>query len=246
MTGLLLPLRPAGDARVRLVVFPHAGGGPSALSAWAELLPPTVAPVALNLPGRQARLHEPSRTDLTGLVDDVARELADPLPYALFGYCSGALLAHLVTRRVHDLPGAVPPERWLVGSFGAPDVADVPRRLAGLPSEAFWDRLLGFGGLPPEVAELEELRPVLEPALRADFGLLAAHRHVPGPPVPTPITVLHGERDTSLSRGALLGWRRQSTARPDLVALPASHWLLDDAPEQLAAAITATLDGGPA
>lgn len=236
MTDLYVPLRAAGGD-VRVVTFPHAGGGPASLTTLAPLFPPHVQPWAVNLPGRQARLDEEPRTDLDGLVDDLAAALdAVPRPHVLFGYCSGALLAHLVARRRA-------PDRLVVGSFAAPDVAVVPRRLHALPSPLFWDRLVATGGIPADLARHTDLQPVLEPALRADFAMLASWRHVPGPPVDAPLTVLHGRHDRSLTRGALLGWRRHSTTRPTLRELDASHWLVDDAPAEVARLITASIDG---
>ncbi|MEU7898415.1 alpha/beta fold hydrolase [Nonomuraea sp. NPDC049152] len=219
-----------------LVTFPHAGGGPSSLNELAAHFPPEVGLWAVNLPGRQARLAEAPRTDLGGLVDDLARDLAGwREPYTLFGYCSGALLAYLVCRRVVELGGA--PERLVVASFAAPDVAPLLRRLPSLPSWLFWEQLIELGGVPPELAEREALWPVLEPALRADFGLLAGYRHRVAPPLPIPVTVLYGTRDGSLSRGGLLGWRRHSARRPVLRALDTTHWLAEEAPGPLAAVI---------
>ncbi|MFE3455658.1 thioesterase II family protein [Nonomuraea sp. NPDC059194] len=219
-----------------LVAFPHAGGGPSSLNAVAACLPDEVGLWAVNLPGRQARLAEAPRTDLDGLVDDLARDLvARREPYTLFGYCSGALLAYLVCRRVVELGGA--PERLVVASFVAPDVTLPLRRLPSLPSWLFWEQLIELGGVPPELAEREALWPVLEPALRADFGLLAGYRHRHSPPLPTPITVLYGTRDRSLTRGGLLGWRRHSERRPVLRPIDTTHWLAEDAPGPLAAVI---------
>jgi medium-chain acyl-[acyl-carrier-protein] hydrolase len=241
VTAWFVPLRPdeqPGD--VRLVVFPHAGGGPAALTALVPLLPPEIEPWSVNLPGRQARLAEPPRTDLEPLVADLAADLvAVRQPYALFGYCSGALLAYLVCRRLHELDR--PPYRLVVGSFAAPDVATLPRRLHLLPSAAFWERLIDYGGVPDELAEQKELWPVLEPALRADFGLFAGYRHCAGPPFGTPITVIYGAHDTSLNRGALLGWRRQSRHRPVLRELATSHWLVEEAPADLAATLVEEL-----
>ncbi|GII02917.1 thioesterase II family protein [Planobispora takensis] len=219
-----------------LVTFPHAGGGPSSLNELAAHFPPEVGLWAVNLPGRQARLAEPPRTDLDGLVDDLARDLAAwREPYTLFGYCSGALLAYLVCRRVVELGGA--PERLVVASFAAPDITPLLRRLPALPSWLFWEQLLDLGGVPPELAEREALWPVLEPALRADFGLLAGYRHRAAPPLPVPVTVLYGTRDRSLSRGGLLGWRRHSAHRPALRPLDSTHWLAEETPGPLAAAI---------
>ncbi|WP_406316884.1 alpha/beta fold hydrolase [Streptosporangium sp. NBC_01639] len=246
-----VPVGERAEGRVRLYVFPNAGGGPASLTELAAGFPPEVGVWAVNLPGRQARLAEPPLTDLHELVDLLARDLLATArrPYALFGYCSGALLAYLVCRRLAELspppgPGAPPalgappgPERLLVGSFAAPDVALLLRRLPSLPSWLFWEQLIELGGVPAEVAGREALRPVLEPALRADFGMLAGYRHHPGPPLPTPITVLYGKRDGSVSRGGLLGWRRQSVSRPSLRELDASHWLAEETPDRLAAVI---------
>ncbi|MFF3436946.1 thioesterase II family protein [Streptosporangium sp. NPDC002721] len=235
--------RPGG--RIRLYTFPNAGSGPASLTDLAERFPDEVGVWAVNLPGRQARLAEPPVEDLDALVDDLARDLLANArePYALFGYCSGALLAYLVCRRLTELAPASPgaggrlPERLLVGSFAAPDVTLLLRRLPSLPSWLFWDQLIELGGVPAEVAEREVLRPILEPALRADFGMLARYRHRQGPPLPVPVTVLYGSRDGSMSRGGLLGWRRQSVSRPSMRELDASHWLAEETPDLLAAVI---------
>ncbi len=239
--------RPGG--RIRLYTFPNAGSGPASLTGLAERFPDEVGVWSVNLPGRQARLAEPPVEDLDKLVDDLARDLLANArePYALFGYCSGALLAYLVCRRLVELApdgpglpagsGGRRPERLLVGSFAAPDVTLLLRRLPSLPSWLFWDQLIELGGVPAEVAEREALRPILEPALRADFGMLARYRHRQGPPLPVPVTVLYGSRDGSMSRGGLLGWRRQSVARPSMRELDASHWLAEETPDLLATVI---------
>ncbi|MER5643515.1 thioesterase domain-containing protein [Streptosporangium sp. NPDC002524] len=272
-----VPVGERPEDRIRLYIFPNAGSGPASLTDLAERFPDEVEVWSVNLPGRQARLAEPPVEDLDALVDDLARDLLANArePYALFGYCSGALLAYLVCRRLTELapasgagipaspgPGASPepagsgplhehehefgsgsgsggrwPERLLVGSFAAPDVTLLLRRLPALPSWLFWDQLIELGGVPAEVAEREVLRPILEPALRADFGMLARYRHRQGPPLPVPVTVLYGSRDGSMSRGGLLGWRRQSVTRPSMRELDASHWLAEETPDLLATVI---------
>ncbi|NUT03674.1 MAG: thioesterase [Hamadaea sp.] len=221
------------EPRARVYVFPHAGGGPGAVAALAAALPDTIEPWALNLPGRQARLAEPPRRDLDPLVADLAEELSSdqsgPPVRAYFGYCGGALLAYLTAR-------LVAPNHLFVGSFAAPDIALVPRRLHLLPGEAFWDDLLAEGGVPPELAR-HDLRPVFESALRADFELYSQYHHRPAEPLDLPISVLYGRDDADLSRGAVLGWRRHSTSRPDLCELKAGHWLVDENPAEVASCL---------
>ena len=229
---------PLTDARAeRVFAFPHAGAGCAQFTELAKAFTDDVSLWAANLPGRQARLDEPPPHDLDELVETLARELA-PLagrPYALFGYCGGALLAFLVARRLRE-HGTPPPARLIVGSFEAPDIGRRPYGLARLPSDRLWRQLSDDGGVPAELALDERLRRVAEPAVRADFALLAGYRHVAAPPLTTPITVCYGEQD-EVRRGALLGWRRQTTGPVELRGVPGGHWLLDEAVPELAAVI---------
>src|SRR5689334_3839541 len=191
--------------RARLFFFPHAGGGPSAGSVLRDLLPPDLEPWVVSLPGRQGRQDDRPATDLDEVVTDLVGALAGlaDRPYALFGYCAGALPALLVARRCR-------PARLFVGSFAAPDIAPIPRRLHLLPHTAFWTAVLEQGGIPPQLARHEELRPVFEPVLRQDFALYAGYEHQAAAPMDTPITVIAGRDDPYLGRGVLLGWRRQT------------------------------------
>jgi surfactin synthase thioesterase subunit len=239
----------AGDAPVRLFAFPHAGAGCAQFAELAKSLGPEVALWAANLPGRQARLAEPPVEDLDVLVDRLAAELAalDRRPYALFGYCGGALLALLVGRALRDY-GVPAPRGLVVASAEAPDVARRPRGLSRLPAHRLWDRLIADGGVVAELAGDERMRRVAERAVRADFALLGAYRHRDAPALGYPITVCFGTEDP-VRRGALLGWRRQTTAAVTLAGLPGGHWLLDHAVEELAAVLVGllgTADGGGA
>ena len=199
----------------------------------------------VSLPGRQGRQEDPAVTDLGGVVADLAGALVglDDLPYALFGYCAGALPALLVARECR-------PARLFVGSFAAPDIAPIPRRLHLLPHNAFWAAVLEQGGFPPQLARHVDLRPVFEPVLRQDFELYAGYRHRAAGPMDVPITVFAGRDDPHLGRGALLGWRRQSRHPLDLCELPGEHWLLDATAPDLVATIAdrmlADLDRHPA
>lgn len=234
--GWFVRMEHRAGARARLYAFPHAGAGPAALGALAAALPDEIELWALNLPGRQARLDQPPRTDLDPLIAEVAGDLATtPGYHALFGYCGGALLAYLAAR--HSASRKNPPGRLFVGSFEAPDLALVPRRLHTLPDEAFWEVVLAQGGVPPELAARDDLRPVFESALRADFALYAGYRHRREEPLEVPICVLYGRDDPELSKGALLGWRRQSTVRPQLCELPGGHWLVEEDPGAVAACL---------
>ncbi|NBE98015.1 glycosyltransferase [Nonomuraea sp. KC401] len=228
-----LPL--AGDSGVPVFAFPHAGAGAGRLLEFARAVASQASLWAANLPRRQARLDEPFPPDLASLVGELA-DAVTPLVrerYGFFGYCAGALLAFLVARelRERDVPL---PDTLVVASFEAPDIARLPRDVADLPASRLWRRLVDSGGLP--VAPDARLREVAEPAVRADFALLADYVHRPAEPLPVPIDVCFGVTDTT-PRGALLGWRRQTTADVRLHCLPGGHWLLDDSLAELATTV---------
>jgi surfactin synthase thioesterase subunit len=243
----------AGDTGTRMYGFPHAGAGCAQLAGFAKSLHQHgIAVWSANLPGRQARLGEPARTDFTTLADELTDALAAELgrrpapgPYLLFGYCGGALLAYGVLRRLRDRSLPLP-ARLVVASYEAPDIARRPYSLARLPSAALWSYLTETGGVPPDLGTNAKLRDLAEPAIRADFTMLGGYRHEPGLPLPVPITVCHGGEDQETRRGALLGWRRHSTYPIDLRAVDGGHWLVEDACEELVRTVLSAVVPEPA
>jgi surfactin synthase thioesterase subunit len=231
-----VPLGPPAAGQV--FAFPHAGAGCAQLVALAKRAAPAVAVWAANLPGRQARRDEPPTEDLPWLVDTLATHLAKAARsrFTLFGYCAGGLLALLVARALRDR-GGPEPAALVVAASEAPDIAGPPAAVAHLPSRLLWRRLVASGGVPAGLAEDGRLRLVAEPAVRADFAMLAGYRYELAPPLACPVTVCFGRSDPA-PRGAWLGWRRQTTGALRLRSLPGGHWLLDDAGEQLATVLT--------
>jgi surfactin synthase thioesterase subunit len=225
------------DCAPRLFAFPHAGAGSARLSGFARAAAPDLSVWAANLPGRQARLDEPPPSDLDALVDELADRLAEvaSAPYALFGYCGGALLALLVARALHYRRVA-DPAALVLASFEAPDIGWRPTGIAGLPSQRLWAKLVADGGVAADLVVDDRLRQVAEPAVRADFALLANYRHVVALPLTCPITVCFGAADGT-PRGAWLGWRRQTRLPLRLRTVPGGHWLLEESTAELAAAV---------
>jgi len=232
----------AGDAPARVFAFPHAGAGTARLVRLAKAVSPHATLWGANLPGRQARLGEPPITDLDELVGKLADQLTGLTrpPYALFGYCGGALLALLVARALRDR-GAPAPAALIVASYEAPDIAYRPR-LAHLPSRLLWADLIRQGAIGDDTAGDDRLRTVAEPVVRADFSILSDFRYAAAPPLECPVIVCHGA-DDPMPRGAWLGWRRQSVHPPRLRSLTGGHWLLDRATDEVAAVIVETMAG---
>lgn len=221
--------RPAAELVV--VAFPHAGAGCSAFVRHARAVPEWLEFMTLNLPGRQARFSEPPRTDLDELVDELAGECARLIrPYLFFGYCSGALLAYCVARRLYLLHAPMP-KRLLVGSFKAPHLAIADNSLAELDSERLWQTLVENQAVPSGLASNVELKRLSEPALRADFALISGYKHTPGVSLPVPITALAGRGDRwAMEDGGIAAWEAYTSQGFDMRWLPAGHWFMEEDP----------------
>jgi medium-chain acyl-[acyl-carrier-protein] hydrolase len=215
------------DADVTIAAFPQAGAGCAVFSQHAKAMPDWLELKTLNLPGRQARFTEPVRTDIDALAEELALYWANQSkPYLFFGYCSGALIAYCVARRLQEL-GATLPERLVVSSYKAPHlVSSGP--LGDLDSDQFWASLLAYNVVAPVVAAHRELREIMEPVIRGDMELVAGYRHVPCEPLAIPITMLSGERDTWITAADVAAWERYTAQGLTASKLPASHWFMEE------------------
>src|SRR5215813_9802465 len=110
-------LRDQGDC-IRLLCFPHAGGGASAFEWWRTSSPSGIDVCPVQYPGRENRWGEPFAPELTDLLTALAEDLA-PIwerPFAFLGHSFGALVAFELAR-VLIQQGHPPPVRlFLTGA----------------------------------------------------------------------------------------------------------------------------------
>lgn len=226
---------------LRLFCFPYAGGGASVYRAWARGLDDVTEVVAVQPPGREARVHEPAHRGIEDLLDDLEAAILPLLdrPFALFGHSMGALVAFELTRRLrrHDRPL---PERLLLASFRAPQLPNPNIRIHHLPDEVL-KTVLRTEGTPDEVLDNVDLMRALLPTLRADFELCDTYAFAPEAPLPMPIAVFGGLSDVRVGRSDLEEWHSQAGAGFALKMFPGSHFFLHTAQEPLLAAVRVAL-----
>ena len=205
-------------APVSLLCLPCAGASATMYLRWRRLLPSWVRLVAVELPGRGARMGEPLVRDFNEQVQRLCDEQQQALQgrYALFGHSMGALLAHGIARRQHVLarpaPGAL-----FVSASPAPARRD-PARFAGLDNrQALLDDMRRQGGTPAEVFDNEELLGLTLSVLSADYQVCASFRPEVGPPLDMPVQAFGGRHD-DIAPDALEAWR-EATSAPSTV-----HW----------------------
>ncbi|MFI6402035.1 thioesterase II family protein [Streptomyces sp. NPDC050548] len=226
-----------GRHRMRLVCFPHAGGAATAYVRLARELHPDVHVLAVQYPGREDRVGEPSLTDVAHLAEAVADELvaderatdeqADRAgPYALFGHSLGALIAYETARRLVNR-SVEPPKRLFLSGRGAPLVSGGGNALPALDDAGLRAHMVRLGGTDAAVLNHPDLAPLVLNAMRADYRAAQTYTWSPGPPLDIPTTVLIGADDDLVTAEHAAEWRHFTTARCDLRVLPGGHFYLD-------------------
>ena len=237
MSGTWFPGAEAVSPGVlRLLCFPHAGGGAPAFYGWAGHLPASVAV----LPARPPRRDR--MADLVeALADAIHAYLDEPdEPFAFFGHSMGAVvafeLARLLRRRAHPLP-----KMLLVSGARAPQFrrGHVPPPEPA-PSE-FIEELRRLEGLPPQVLDNPALLRMVLPALRADTALYRNYIYAEEPPLDCPIRAYGGTEDPNVRREHLEAWARQTTSSFGLRMFPGGHFFPQTAREDFLAALAQDL-----
>lgn len=210
--------RPAGLLSAR-------GGAASFYFPVSRALTPDVEVLALQYPGRQDRRTEPCVEDLGTLADLVTREL-DTLhdkPLAFFGHSMGATLAFEVARRLRR--DGVRLRALFASGRRAPSVHRDDRVHLSTDAELIAD-MVRLGGTDSRLLQDPELVRATLPATRGDYKAVETYRHVPGPPLDCPLTVLTGDSDPHVSLADAEAWAAHTEGEFDLKVFPGGHFFL--------------------
>lgn len=235
----VMVLQPKQQATLRLFCFPYAGGGATLFNTWPSALSDAVEVCAIQLPGRENRLHETPVTEWPVLLEQLTAELEVWLdkPFALFGHSMGALLAFAVAQHLRP---RFEPVHLFVSACPAPGMPQPPA-LHGLSDEDFVTAIQArYQNIPESILQQPEMMALFLPSLRADFTLYGTYS-ADTTPLACPITVFGGLQDHLINREHLTAWRVQTTGRFALRMFPGAHFFLKTAQAPLLQTIGQTL-----
>ena len=236
--------QPRPEATIRLFCFLPAGAGASLFHSWSQALPSFVEVSTLQLPGREARIHETPLTDMAALVDDALTALQPSLdrPFGFFGHSLGGWVSFELARTLsaRQRPGL---RHLFVAGCGAPYVAEPSPPIHALPDDQFLEAIKRLNGTPEAALAHPELMALVLPALRADFTVYETYRYVSGARLGCGITALGGQLDPRVSRSALEAWAGQTTGRFDLRLFEGDHFFLNSAQPDVVKTVVDTLHG---
>lgn len=225
------PAQPPEEARIRLVLMPHAGSGAAAYRGWSRLLPADIGVQALTLPGRQSRRAEPLPTDWDTLLDDLHQALLatldDERPYALFGHCIGAMLAYRLTVRL-EAAGDPPPLLLGMSGWTPQGFFRAPAGHERLSMSEFGGLFKDLGAFPEELWTDPDMLDLVLPPVIADFRIAAQYED-DGAVVDCPLVSYAGQSDPLLVEpDAMMAWTERSRRYLGHTEYPGNHFYVSE------------------
>ncbi|GAB17603.1 putative thioesterase [Gordonia effusa NBRC 100432] len=204
--------KPDVDARIPLLIFPHAGAGASAYRSLSKALSAHFDVIIFQYPGRQDRLAEPPLEDLADIAAGAFAEFRASsynrgVPIMTFGHSMGAVTSFEFVRlaeaagipvRQVTLSAAVAPCRH---EFRPPSPTD---------DEELLDHMAALQGTGNDVLASRELMRMALPVLKADHAAADAYRCPLDVKIATRIHALGGDSDPIVALADLNGWRQHS------------------------------------
>jgi surfactin synthase thioesterase subunit len=216
---------------IPLVCLPFAGAGASFFYPWNAMTKEEIEITAIQLPGREWRIHEDPYRNAAEAADELFPEIAEELgggPVMFFGHSLGAVLAYELAHRFSTSPVFDVTHLIVSGSPGP--WTRRTRRATGLPEAEFLERVREFAQYNAETMENLEVRELVLPILRADVEMHEDYLPSREDPLAAPITSLRGRDDELVSAERACEWTKATSREFEFTELPGSHmYLVEDA-----------------
>lgn len=239
-------IRGRGDtrgAKLRLYAVPFAGRGASLFHSWRAMLPEWIDLVAVQLPGREARLREPALSSVADIVDALQAEIVatNDRPFAFFGYSMGALISFETTRALLAA-GTTGPEALILAGHQPPHVKTTSVPFHAMTDAEFVDAMQRlYDGIPQEVLSNPDLMRLLLPTLRRDIEALEFFQFKPGPRLNIPFHVYGGTLDPQANRSRLERWQDLTNGPTAFRWFDGGHFFVLDQSRAVVDAVVADL-----
>ncbi len=248
--GWLVIPQPNPLAKVRLFCFPYAGGNAAVYRPWVESLRPDIELVAVDPPGRAARVHERAIDDFDRFFDALLPAMArfTDRPMAFYGHCLGGITLYEAARRLRAQRGFELRHVFVSSSRAPRRLARVGRfeedllaRLLTLPrydpftpahdqtDEVFTELIRRFNiGASEEFLANDELKRLLMPAIRAEFRMASRYKFRADAAWEAPVTCFVGAEDPYVTREDALAWSEYTRSSFKLHLREGDHFLVVD------------------
>jgi medium-chain acyl-[acyl-carrier-protein] hydrolase len=160
------------------------------------------------------------------LVEALAEALVPMLdiPFALFGHSLGALVSFELARELRRR-GMPAPVQLFVSARPAPQFHRCLRPMHQLPEPEFIAELIQrYDAIPAAILADPELMQLFSPILRADLEIMETYVYRAEALLESPISVLGGLQDRTVSSSHLEAWKDQTSNSFKLRMFPGDHF----------------------
>jgi medium-chain acyl-[acyl-carrier-protein] hydrolase len=196
------------EMRLRLFVFPHAGGGAFSYRPFSAGLPPWIELAIVQLPGRESLFLAPPYRAMEPLLEALGTVIAPHLdaPFAFLAHSFGTHVAFHLARALRR-KGASSPRGLIVSGCRAPHTPRWRPQMHAMATPQLIEELSRYGGTPRAVLESREMMDIFLPPLRADLSIFETYQYTADEPLSVPITALGGRSDHTVKPADLEAWR---------------------------------------
>jgi surfactin synthase thioesterase subunit len=220
--------------KIRIFIFPFAGGRASAFKDWENYFAPEIEICPIQLPGREERYNEALYKNIDDFIQALKEDIVNytDLPYVFFGHSMGASLCYETCRVLESMGLPLPMHVFLSGA--SPSIKKFADSYdEEIDDESLLSNLKKFNGIPVEILKDTTLVKIFLNIIRADFLLLKSAYKGSNYKFSMPITVFCGDSDYYVHPDDLKEWNNYTEAYCSQFILPGDHFFIFKEKEKL-------------
>lgn len=203
--SFVLARRTPVPPKMRLLIFPHAGGSPSFYKHWGNLVPDFCEAWIAAYPGREARHGEAYATSIQELAYQAiesCEHLKPSLKLVIYGHSMGAVVAYEFLRALKNTDLPMP---LLLCVSGRSHLVSLSKQVDNYLMLGNRDLLKAlnndYGGIPEAIFESLEFIDLIADGLRSDINIAQSYNPVNAEKIDCNIANLKGSKDSSSTVG---------------------------------------------
>jgi len=212
-------------AKIRLICFANAGGGPSMFRQWQGFLNDDVDVWAAAYPGRDTLSGESFSKTVSSLISYYTSDLSlfSGAKIIFYGHSFGAFVAYMLAIKLKDLGCSI--DVLCVGARRAPMMP--PReKMKFYSDKKLIDQLASFGGIPDILLEDDDMLNYFLPHIRNDLELNEESVSLPNVKLDVPIFAFSSPTDLLVLPKEIRAWGECTRETFENISLSGGHFFI--------------------
>ncbi len=233
MSKWFVKLRYTHAAKMRVFLFPFAGGGPSIYRGWQASFDQRVDLFAIHAPGREGRYIEEPISCLDQMVEKLQSEIWPFLdkPHVFVGHSNGSIVALELARSLAK-QGNQKLVHMVISAKRAPHLPHTKAPTYNLPYEEFVADLRKNSAIPDTILNDREMLDIFIPMLRADYALGIGYDFSDPLRLGCDASLFWGANDDDVPKEDMLAWDRYFTGKISFKEFFGDHFFINSHSEK--------------